>query len=245
MMPAHGLRAITRAESLGAPAGSFQQLIEMENKRFLASDATAFYTAKQAWSAQKIKGDVDFTSNLCGVAVTAHENWQVDVKDVKDGLCAVVFNPPAYKARKGKSSPSLLLMTRSPRPGESLGDFVQSLTSGKLAAATPVTALCPSVTCMSFDLQTNEMYADQGGAHLQAIAFERSMPAFDGLIYEHPISVQLDKAKAGEVQYFRPDAVYHRLAGKRYFLLILDSNGDIFEAAKKDFDFFVRSVRAE
>lgn len=245
MMPAHGLRAITRAVSLGAPAQSFTRLADIENKRFLPSDGNASYTAKQAWSADKIGGDVIFTSNLCGVAVTAHESWGADIEDVKGGQCAAIFSPPAYKSRLGKSSPSVMLLERGPKAGESLSDFAGTFTSGKYAGATPSNNYCPSVECLSFEIQLKDMYAEEGGAHLEAIAFERDMPAFDGLIYEHPASIQLDTKKKDVVQYFRPDEVYHRLPGKRYFLLLLDSNEDIFKSAKNDFDFFVHSVVVE
>ena len=45
--------------------------------------------------------------------------------------------------------------------------------------------------------------------------------------------------------YFRPGEGYHRLPGKRYFLVLLDSNAAIFDAAKQDYDFFLKSIRVE
>jgi len=246
LMPAHGLRAISRAVHLGASAARFQVLSGMNEKRFKPSDPAAVYPAKDAWTADKDKSDVVFTSRLCGVSFAAHESWSTQIPDVTKGTCSVVLGLPEYPDKKGTSSPSLLLMVRPQKPEETLSDFVRSFLHGRYAVATPTTiATCPSTSCMSYEILDKDMYAKQGGAHLLAVAFERDMPEFDGLMFEHPVSMKPNADEKGKVVYFRPDEVFHRLPGKLYYLVILDSNAEIFDPAKKDFDFFLGSIRAE
>ena len=171
-MPAHALRGIGRAVAGGAPAGNFEFVKGVNEKRFLASEVTGEYASKQVWSADGVNGDVVLTSRLCGISLTAHGDWGTNAYDVKNGTCALVLQPPAYPAKVGKSSPSVMLMSQAAGAGETLEDFVQKSLEGRYAAAVPAAGLaCPSKPCVGYEVIDKEMYAAEGGAHLMVLAF--------------------------------------------------------------------------
>lgn len=70
------------------------------------------------------------------------------------------------------------------------------------------------------------------------------MPEFDGLMFERAEAAPTATGE-GKMTYFRPTDEYHRLPGKRYYLVLLDANAAIFDAAKRDYDFFLKSMRVE
>jgi hypothetical protein len=248
LMPAHTLRAIDHATELGASAASMKNILDIENKRYKPSDAAATYSAHDAWEAENHGDDVTFTTRLCGVSFAVHSNWIPKIPDVQHGTCSAVFEPPEYPAKHGKSSPSVLLMARPAKAQEALSDFVSSLLQDHYAVAKPTTlAYCPSTQCLAYEIVDKDMYASEGGGHLMAVAFERDAPAYDGLIFEQPWSPPKpdDSKKSKGPVYYRPDAVFHRLPGKLYYLVILDSNESIFAPASKDYDFFLHSIRPE
>ena len=245
-MPAHSLRAISRAEHMGAQAQGFEVMKGMNERSFKASDVGSTYRAHDAWTADGGKGDVDFTSYLCGVSFAAHANWGVDIRDVGKGTCVAIFQPPEYPAKVGKSSPSVMMMSQPAGPGETLNDFVQKFLKGKYASAVATAGLhCPATACVAYEILNKDMYAKEGGAHLMVEAFERDMPEFDGLIFERPLSPPMAGQKQNETVYFHPDEEFHRLPGKVYYVVLLDSNVSIFEASKQDYDFFLKSMRVE
>jgi hypothetical protein len=244
-MPAHSLRAISRAAQMGATAQSFQIMKGMNEKSFKPSDLESGYSKQQVWTAEGVNGDVVFTSRLCGVSFAAHGNWGSDVRGVTKGTCVALFEPPAYAAKVGRSSPSVMLMSQPAEPDETLNDFVHKFLKGKYAPAIPTADLyCPSATCVAYEISNKAMYAEEGGAHLLMVAFERDMPEFDGLIFERPESPP-KPATDGKMAYFTAKDEYHRLPGKLYYLVLLDSNVAIFDAAKQDYDFFLKSIHVE
>jgi hypothetical protein len=186
-----------------------------------------------------------FTSRLCGVSLAAHENWGSDVQGVTKGMCVAVFEPPAYAAKVGKSSPSVMMMSLPAQAGDSANAVAKKFLKGKYESAVPVKSLtCPTAACVAYEIFNKDMYADQGGAHLMLVVFERDMPEFDGLVFERA-EAPPKPTEQGKMTYFRPGEGYHRLPGKMYYLVLLDSNVAIFDAAKKDYDFFLKSIRVE
>jgi hypothetical protein len=248
LMPAHALRAIDHTTQLGASPDSMKNIVDIENKRYKPSDATATYPAHDAWVADRQGDDVTFTTRLCGVSFTAHGNWGSKLLDVQHGTCTAIFEPPEYPAKHGKSSPSILLLARPAKAQEVLSDFVGDFLKGRYADAKPTTlSYCPSTHCLSYEIIVKDMYESEGGGHMLAVAFERDAPAYDGIIFEQPWSPPKpdDSTKSKGPVYYRPDMVFHRLPGKIYYLVILDSNASIFAPASKDYDFFLHSIRLE
>jgi hypothetical protein len=98
--------------------------------------------------------------------------------------------------------------------------------------------------CLSLDLLVPGIYWKQGGAHLLVVAFERDEPRYDGLAFEKPQGPPIQKPQEKPVA-FHFDYIFHRIPGKLYYLVLLDSNQQIFAGSKPEFETFLKSLIVE
>lgn len=241
-MPAHVLYAYNNAgHSL---TGEDNILFKMARNRIKPSSITASYPKLAAWSASQSGDSVRFTSTLCGEALTVSPTASMDVRDVADGKCVVTIGFSKYPSRSGSSSSTALVFTQVAKAGQTLEAFVHSLLSGpKYATAKPVSdLLCPVAKCVAYEIIQPNMYAEEGGAHLLAIAFASEQPPFPGLRLETPQPLPSTSGTGSEPKFFRPQDVLQRFDGTMYTFIALDANQDIYTNARKDFDALMNSI---
>ncbi|HZQ44105.1 MAG TPA: hypothetical protein VFA99_12695 [Acidobacteriaceae bacterium] len=250
MLPAHTLRAIDRAIANGQPGDGYSELTQIANSRYKNGDLTKPIPAHDAWADDPQPNARDpFTSYLCGASFIVDAKSDIHVPDISAGTCAVTASPPA---KKGEPAPTFLFMVKTPTPGQSLDNFVRSYLKSndadtgsdknqvKLAPELP----CPVERCLSFDIFAPGIYWKQGGAHILVEAFERDQPRYDGLPFEKPQGPLMREGQHGRA-YFRAEPRFHRIGGKLYYLVLLDSNQQIFAASKAEFDEFLKSIVVE
>jgi hypothetical protein len=244
MMPAHTLRAVDRAVHLGASPASYYSLVDTAQKRYKSTDSVTTYSAHETWQATHEGKVVHFTSQLCGMAFSAHENWHMDIGDVSKGTCLATTETGPYPSKTGQGVPTLLVMTRAAKPQETLEDFVLSFVK-KYPTAHPITApSCPSEKCVGYEIVTDTTYKPEGGGHFLVVGFAGQPPDFPGLLFEKPD--EPPKSKPGDpVTYYHPIEKLHRLPGVLYSVVELDSNESIFEKASADFQDLLRSVQLD
>jgi hypothetical protein len=85
------------------------------------------------------------------------------------------------------------------------------------------------------------IYWKQGGAHILLVAFERDQPRYDGLPFEKPQGPPIEKPQEKPVA-FHFEYIFHRIPGKLYYLVLLDSNQQIYANSKPEFDEFLKSL---
>jgi hypothetical protein len=151
-------------------------------------------------------------------------------------------SPDAY-SKSGQSTPTLLVLTRPAKPGETIDDFVGGFVK-KFVTARQVTALsCPSDRCVGYEIVTDAMYQSEGGGHLLVVGFADHPTDFPGLLFERPEAPP--KTESGKTEYFHATEKLHRFSGVLYTVLELDSNGSIFEKAAADFQYLLESIRLD
>jgi hypothetical protein len=245
LMPAHTLRAVDRAVHLGASPSSYSSTVDLAHKRYKPTEADTTYPSHEAWQANEENGTVLFTSELCGTGYSAHSDWHLEISDVAKGICTSQIETGPYPSKSGKSSPTLLVLTRMPKAQETLDDFVHSFLKGRYASAIPATAAsCPADKCLAFEIVTKTPYESEGGAHFLVEAFAAQPPDFPGLLFERPDAPP--KAKPGDkTTYYHPNEKLHRFPGTLYSIVLLDSNNSIFEKAKDDFAYLLKSMQLD
>ncbi|HXP11871.1 MAG TPA: hypothetical protein VN828_25410 [Acidobacteriaceae bacterium] len=243
ILPAHTLRAIDRAVAVGQPPEKFKTLSGIASSRYKTADLSKTITAHDVWTAEKLPNDgMSFISRLCGVSFSVNGNWELQINDVTNGICSATSSPPA---KKGQSVPTFLLMVKAPTDGQTLEDFAKSFLRGRNAQVSTAADLpCPVEHCLSLDVLLPDMYPKQGGGHIVQVAFERDQPPYDGLVFEKPMGPPMQKGQAGPVA-FHADPNFRRIPGKLYYLLVLDSNQQIFANSKPEFDQFLKSLVVE
>jgi hypothetical protein len=244
LMPAHTLRAIDHAVHLSEDSSHYQSATEMARNRYKATDADSTYSARDAWQATQREGDVLFASQLCGVGFSAHNDWHLTIGDVAKGVCTSTIETAPYPSRSGKATPTILILSRTAKPEQSLDDFALSFMK-KYSSVRPFTApSCPSDKCVAYEVLTDAMYQSEGGAHLLVVGFSEEPPDFPGLLFEQPDAPP--KAESGgKVTYFHPIQRLHRLPGTLYTIVVLDSNASIFEKAAQDFQYVLKSIQLD
>lgn len=249
ILPAHTRRAIDRAVAGGESRESYQQLSEIAASRYKTADLTKTISAHDAWADEVLPNNRDlFTSHLCGVSFTVDLKIDMRIPDVVGGICSAGAIPPA---KKGEPSPTFLLMARTPPEGQSLDDFARSylkdhdvFNDDRTKVSTASDLPCPVEHCLSLDIVVPGIYFKQGGAHFLILAFERDQPRYDGLTFEKPQGPPTVKPQETPVT-FHFNYIFHRIPGKLYYLVLLDSNQQIFANSKPEFDQFLKSVVVE
>ena len=243
-MPAHVLRAESYLHELHAPDSDARKfLIETSSKRFDSYDPKKKYDSREVWYSSGTGADPSFTSTTCGVRLTARSDWTIEQLALGNGVCVAYFSTGPYQGTVRSLHPSVMLLARQPKPGESLADFVKLLTHGDTNETfTPVR--CPASTCLAVKGLQPGMYKSDGDGKGRTVAFERDEPQFPGLIFESPVGTP--KTTTGsEPQFFHPSQTQQRIPGKLYYLVLLDTAASIEEPALKDFDFFLTNLAVE
>lgn len=249
ILPAHTLRAIDRAVANGESPESYHQLSEIAASRYKTADLTKTINAHQAWADDVHPDNRDiFTSHLCGVTFTVDARSDIQIPDVTDRTCVAAASPPA---KKGEPAPTFFFMAKTPPAGQSLNDFVTSYlkghdvnSDGHTRISTAADLPCPVDQCISLDVVAPSIYSKQGGAHLLVVVFERDQPRYDGLPFEMPQGPPTTKPQEQPVA-FHFAYIFHRIPGKLYYLVLMDSNQQIFTGSKPEFVEFLKSVTVE
>jgi hypothetical protein len=245
LLPAHTLRAIDHALSLGASPSAYTLWSDMSQKRYKPTDAERTYPANEVWAKKEEKPNVQFTSQLCGIRFSASDKWHVNVADATQGSCVATLETGHYPSHSGQIAPTLLVLTRAAKPGQTLSDFAQLVLNKRYALAKPLAApSCPVEKCLAFDIVDTSVYKPDGGAHFLAVVFAGEPPEYPGLLFETPTAPPKEKSD-GKIQYFTATEKLHRFPGTLYTLVMLDSNADIFEKASGDFRSLLKSVQLD
>lgn len=244
LMPAHTLRAVERAEHLGASPSQYGPAVDIANKRYKLTDTETTYLAHDAWQATEGGGDVQFSSQLCGLGFSAHSDWHMDIRDVAKGTCITTIETGPYPSKTGHSTPTLLLLTRTAKPQETLDEFGHSFVNKYPSARQITPSSCPTERCVAFEIVTNAMYQDEGGGHFLVVGFANQPADFPGLLFEMPDTPPKPET-GGQVKYSRANEKLHRFPGVLYTVVEVDSNDSIFEKAAIDFRNLLKSIRLD
>ena len=245
-MPAHVLRAASYLPD-AAPSSTRRVLAETARTRFKPSSPIATYKKEEAWTV-RTAGDVGptFISNLCGLSFWSYPTWKLNLMDVQKGTCAAQLEVGPYHANGREVIPNYLVLARSPKPGESLADFLGALFSNPQDSSEEMVKApyCPAQHCLARHAIRRGAYQKSGDGHGLAIAFESDMPQFPGLLFEVPNSPKPDNSKE-QVQYFHPSEHLKRLDGKLYYFVLLDTASSVLDQANADFAKFLKALSVE
>jgi len=244
LMPAHTLRAVDHAEHLGASPSLYSSPVDTANKRYKSPNIDTTYFAHDAWQATEEGGAVQFTSQLCGLGFSALTDWHMNIRDVAKGTCLATIETGPYPSKTGQGTPTLLLLTRTAKPQETLDQFVHSFVNKYPSARQVTSPSCSTEKCVGFEIVTNAIYQAEGGGHFLVTAFASLPTDFPGLLFERPDAPP--KSESGDkVKFYRPTETLHRFPGILYTVVELDSDDSIFEKAAIDFKYLLKSIRLD
>jgi hypothetical protein len=242
-MPAHALRAGDHLSKLNAPPSEYRDsVMEIARKRFITPDLNATYSGKEVWQARNKDSRTVFKSYMCGLSFSSLTEWKLAQIGVQKGLCVVQLETGPHHGKAGEVVPSLVLIVRQPKPGETLAAFMKAFMKYPSPQTVEVSH-CPSEKCLATEAVIPKAYGPRGNGHFVVTVFKRDAPEFPGLIFEEPSSP--DAPNDGKVHYFRPNERLHRMEGVLYYAVALDTADSVLGDARQDYDTLLKDMQAE
>jgi tetratricopeptide (TPR) repeat protein len=240
-MPQHALRAASRADKLDPGNMSARaSLREAMNNRFKAADPGATYSAREVWFADNDQTSVTFTNYMFGIQFKVPASVGLELPDIQKSLLQFEVKPGPFPGKSGDVSPSLNILSRPPKPGESLAEFLQSAapesTSWEPSA-------CPVSKCFGRQTIRPGKYKAEGDGHIFIIAFQADEPEFPGLVFEQ--MQDFPQVKKDKPTSFRLEQRLRRIPGTLYYVIILDTSNSVLAPAENAYLEFIKTVRVD
>jgi hypothetical protein len=244
-MPVHVLRAASYLDKAHEPQSNRgKDYVEFARQRIVPFDPQKEYEASAVWLGPEPAGNIEvLTGESFGVQIRVHADWGKEGFQLKGDKGTSVFSTGPYPAKKGTLRPSILLLVKQAKPGQTLEEFAASFErDGTFVPYTP--ARCPAERCIAEKGVQPGMYHENGDGHGRIVCFEREQPVFPGLVFESPSALPHKEGKEGP-ETFKFAPTQQRMPGKLFYLVLLDTAASIEEPALKDFDFFLQNLTVE
>lgn len=241
-MPAHAVRAGRELDRQGLATPLDKDMAGRARKLLEDPDPATEIPRDKAWGLTSIGGKEALASRTCGFAFELDPKREWSALPVKNGTCVAHGSLGSFPGKRGIVIPSVLIMARPAREGETADAFASSLEY--LADRVAVDGFpCPSQVCRSFEVRHPEAYAPEGGGVVVAVIFEREEPETRGLALESARPPRPDAL--GKVQYFRPLPRLVRFRGRLFYLVLLDTAKSVAESAEADYRRFLAGLVVE
>ena len=243
IMPAHSLRAIAHLRSLNAAPSPYRDgLLEIAKKRIDTPDPSAAYSKEVVWRFDKSNSRVNVTNTMFGLRFVTPESWSVLPNDANQGLTLAQIKVGPFSGPAGNVTPTILVLVKQAKPGESLEDFLKSFMRYPSASPTRIHN-CPSDSCLASRAVVPGAYEAAGDGKFTTAVFERGVPQFPGVLFEEPLA--LPAAESQKASYFRPEQQIGRMNGTLYYLVALDTASSVSEKADEAYESFLKQFQAE
>lgn len=247
-MPNNCLYAMDKAKAILKEESTFgKQFRNILKERIVPINIHSTYSTEMLWKTLEIGKRYKFLSLPLGVVFAINGDWGLDLYDYSDHTTALTISPKPILDKRGKEvGYSITLLVKVSEPGENLKSFIndkfshlkpfETHYSGKLPTKYPGQII--------YHFTNPSTYADMGGGVFTVIAFERQGPQYPGLVLERDFIAPIPKNETDKI--FRPDSINNRFDGSIYYVLMLDTCGDICDEAMKTFtDFFDKALVVE
>lgn len=180
-----------------------------------------------------------FNNTLLGFKLSIDSTWKFRLGDYQNKGTFAMLEPNKETAANGRLiTYSMLVMAKIAADGQSLQQFMDGFTKSKKVK--PVSFNVGQINnCIAYEITDPAIYADMGGSHNYAIAFERTEPEFAGMLLESPMAIP--KNNNSNVAYYRAPQRYLRVKDKVYYLILLDTCEDIHEQSLAVFKDFLKN----
>ena len=243
-MPEHVLRAADYLERVHASQSNRgKAYVGFAHQRIEPFDPNKEYEPSAVWISGPASNDEGLIGKSFGVQLKVRRDWEKTGFQLKGDKGTSIFSSGPYPAKKGTLRPSILLLVKQAKPGQTLDDFAANFgRDGTFVPYTP--ARCPAERCIAEKGVQPGMYKGNGDGHGRLVFFEREQPDFPGLLFESPTSLPHQEGKKGP-ETFRFAQTQQRMPGKLFYLVLLDTAASIEDPAMKDFDFFLGNLTVE
>lgn len=243
----HSLKALERVREL---TGNKSRLYDLLGKKLrevvMTPKPGAKLEAKFLWQFKKNNGAVRVVSFPFGYSLSAavREGEDIQYTDFDGRFAAFkVRLTPRTGAGGVIRIPTLQIMTFIPPKQESLEDFTKRLLGGRQKWQKYDLGLGLNEIC--YRAESDEPYAEDGGASLVMISFEKDCPKVSGLALEEPSASWEESQNEESPRWYRLDAYYTRFKEKLYYQIWLETPRRFFEQSLVEFKNILRTFIVE
>jgi tetratricopeptide (TPR) repeat protein len=193
------------------------------------TDPVISYSSIALWEKQHNGPLVQYQSYPLGIMLEVDSSWDLEFNGYANRITGVSMKSPLLTARNGKQiGYTVALVVRVPENGERLEDFMASMMKqmhGVRDSVFPFAKKYPNG--ISFSYNDNSLYDDRGGARIRLIGIERPVPANPGLALESDQAPVAMNGEPGKLNFYEMGLIRSRFPERIYYLIVLDTCGDI------------------
>jgi tetratricopeptide (TPR) repeat protein len=233
-MPSNALFAMDKARAiLGMPSHIENQLGDIMRGRIEPMNRDSSYLYQDFWIGISGEEMSTFISRALGISLNMESDWRLEFYDYANRQSAMTFVPDPLFNTKGKEiTYTIAVLFKVPQPFETLDGYVgQFATRYKNRTRIPFSDKYPGL--IAYEIKDKKLYKKIGGARNYMIGIERKSPPYPGLELEQPQTVP--EGKSGEKSFYRPHQLQERFGDTIFYLILLDTCGDIHDESFKVF----------
>ena len=233
-MPSHSRYALDKFLLKGGGTDLGHRMDSTLRKTMIPADVDSTYEVRELWNSLGSGSHPTFLSRPLGMRITLDSDWNVEMHPLRNRTSAVVIKPDIATSPSGKQiGYTIGIIIQVAGKGQTLQDFVAKfLQPGEHPDTTwALTKQYPVSVCLR--IKDNSVYQDRGGGRFTMLGIERDCPRYPGLALEdrpEPLP-----GTPGQMSYFIPGLIRTRATQKLYYLVLLDTCGDIEDTSLKTF----------
>ncbi|RKR81133.1 hypothetical protein BDD43_1277 [Mucilaginibacter gracilis] len=225
-MPATALFAAEKSSTIQGETSYIEKELAFYKKGALhAPPVDTTIAAKNMWFMYGTnKSHVILTNWVMGTKLSIDSTWGFRPNDYKGGQTYTMITPPRATAKSGqKIGFSILMFTRAAKPNQSLSQFMDLFTA-QYTNRKPISFTVGQIkNGIAYEIIDPTLYPQIGGGHSYAIAFERSRPAYPGMLMEDAVETPKANGSGDKIKYYADARKFSRFDGKLYYFILLDS----------------------
>ena len=241
MMPSHAQYYLLEASKSNDFNQIESSLYQYIHKNMIFPDFGEKINKENLYVLLKRKGGIGFLSRLFGLWMPIKESWKYKIVEYHNNGSGFMFFPDPYIDKKGKSIGYSINVFCKVNNKQGLNDLVNSLMSGY-----PEKKKIPNISkkydFIIYQYENPRVYENTGGGKGYFVFLEREEPAIPGFNIEKPSSIYTLDELIGDFQYYTLNKSYRRFAKPIYYIIFLDTVGQIFNMSEKVFFDFVNGM---
>lgn len=231
-MPAHVLRAAAQLRRVGELSAQDQTSVRQAKELLVTPDPSTKLEPAEAFSIRKAGAGRALVSAPCGYAVPLKPDQPIQASPLQNATCVAQLGLGPFPGKAGEVFPSVLVLARVARKGETLQAFLDGLSIMKERKAVAPIA-CPAAGCQGFEVDMPTAYLSEGRGIVTAVTMERPQPEFPSVLIEGPSSPPT--SDGGQMRYFVLQPRPTRFEGRIFYLFVLDTARSVLTPARGDF----------
>jgi hypothetical protein len=235
--------ALDKAREIYNKDSEYEELFgRITRDKFIVPMRNSAFETQEIWTQIKSESKNDFISFPLGYRISIPSDWKVQPLPYKSGTAGLNIEIEPIRGIEGDVLSTIIIFAYVPDKNETFEDFMRKFM--KPDCDMKKYDLNLGLNEFSYICTNRNIYAQEGGARILMVYFEREEPKYKGVKLE---GLQEIPDTTGNFTFYdlTKDRVFSRFDNKLYYLVILDSCESIFEKSLSEFNRTLKSFVVE